>query len=120
MLIGLALGFLFVLITPRCQEPSQVDTYTQTRIKRDPGLAFVIDSLRAEGFSVVSHYPIYVRFIKAKVDGDPVVVAFSIARALAHHTGIPDIKAQLDLADGSYIVDPQRGLIDPSEIIVPK
>jgi len=120
VLIGFAIGFFFMLITPRCQEPSYIDPQARAKIKREPELAFVIDSLRAEGFAVESHYPIYVRFVKTKVDGDPAVVAFSLARALAHHTGVPDIKAQLDLADGTYLADPKRGLIDPQEIVVPK
>ncbi len=120
VVVGIAIGLFFLLITPRCQEPSYVDPQARAKIRRDPGLAFVIDSLRAEGFAVESHYPIYVRFVKSKVDGDPAVVAFSLARALVHHTGVEDIKAQLDLADGTYLADPKRGLIDPEEIIVPR
>ncbi len=117
VLLGLGIGLLLVLITPRCQAPSKVDAQARVQIQRDPGLQFVIDSMRAEGFAVESHYPVYVRFVKANVDGDPAVVAFSIARALQNHTGIEDIKAQLDLTEGTYIADPNRGLIDPEEIL---
>lgn len=117
VLVGLLIGLFLILITPRCQEPSDVDAHARVKIDPDPGLRFVIDSMRAEGFAVESHYPVYVRFVKAEVEGDPVVVAFSIARALQRHTGIEDIKAQLDLAEGTYLVDPNRGLIDPEEIM---
>ena len=117
VLVGFALGLLFVLITPRCQAPSSVDANARVNIDRDPGLAFVIDSLRAEGFAVVSHYPVYVRFVKNNTDDDPVQTAISIAKALQYHTGVDDIKAQLDLATGTYLADPNRGIIDPSEIL---
>ncbi len=117
VMIGVALSVLFVLITPRCQSPSKVNPNKSYGVRRDPGVAFVIDSMRACGFAVESHYPVYVRFVKRQISGDPIIEVQNIARTLKNHTGI-SIKAQLDLSDGSYLADPDRGIIDPTEIIV--
>jgi hypothetical protein len=114
--IGLGIGILLILITPRCIDVPLKDGTDKANIGEDPQLTFVIDSMRAEGYAVSNHYPVYIRFVKTQLGKDMTRDATAIAKALKSHTGI-SIKVQLDAEGGSVIVDPDRGVIDPQEII---
>jgi len=117
VLLGIGIGFLLVLITPKCLDVETKSGSTVITTSSDPEFTFVIDSLKAAGFAVENHYPVYIRLIKRRVDGEIVSHAMSIAKSLKTHTG-NSVKVQIDANGGSVTVDPDRGIINPSEIIV--
>jgi len=117
VLIGVAIGILLVLITPRCEKATSGDVDRALKIEADPSLTFVIDSMRAEGYSVENHFPIYIRFIKHRVSGNAEQNAISIAKALREHTGI-DVNVQVDCNNVTYFAD-HNGIIDPQKAVRP-
>lgn len=116
VLIGLGVALLLILFTPRCQKVDSVQEADIGGNYNDPELNFVLDSLRRSGFSVVNHYPVYVRVVKRNVGGDTEGTAMAIAKSLKDHTG-KSVKVQLDAEGGTTLADPDKGFIDPSQLI---
>lgn len=117
VLLGFGIAIIFILITPRCLDVEEKSTSRKTHFSDNAEFRFVLDSLRSVGYAVENHYPIYIRVVKNRVPGDIVSHANAIAKSIKAHTGMP-IKVQVDANGGTVIVDPDRGIIDPTKAII--
>lgn len=116
VLVGVAIGLGLVLITPKCESVREKDLINMSSQLKTPGLDFVLDSLSAEGYASENHYPIFVRLVKHHLGKDPFDDAVAIAKSLKAHTGTP-VKVQLDFHGGKVFAHPDKGIIDPLDLI---
>ena len=114
--IGIGIAVALMFITPRCETVQYRELPVLYSRLDDPEIKAVVDSLRGEGYAVENHYPVYIRFVKDRIDGDPNKEAMRIARAVMENTG-ERVKIQLDFSTGKVYADPVEGLIDPMDFM---